>query len=127
MARAEIEMQCRWRWPAGGARGCSRGVRHRADAALTEGELAGAACGGAHGFGEIGGEAARSVGSVLGLGTKWGAVRDRGAVPLAVVCEREGRSLGVRQRADAALAEGEIVGAACSSVRDCDEIDGEAA
>ena len=53
--------------------GCSRGVWHRADAALTESELAGAACGGAHGFGEIGGEAARSVGSVLSLGTKWGA------------------------------------------------------
>ena len=54
--------------------GRSLGVRQRADATLAEGELAGAACGGAHGFGEIGGEAARSVGSVLGLGTKWGAV-----------------------------------------------------
>ena len=52
---------------------CSRGVRQRADAALAEGEIAGAACGGEHGFDEIGGEAARSVGSVLGLGTKWGA------------------------------------------------------
>ena len=47
--------------------GYSRGVRQRADAAHAEGELAGAACGGAHGLGEIGGEAARSVGSVLGL------------------------------------------------------------
>jgi hypothetical protein len=33
----------------------------------------------------------------------------------------------VRQRADAAFAKGEIVGAACSGTRDCDEIDGEAA
>ena len=72
-------------------------MRQWADATLAEGELAGAAYGGAHGFGEIGGEAARPVGSVLGLGTKWGAVRDRGAVPLAVACERKGRSLGVRQ------------------------------
>ena len=48
-------------------------------------------------------------------------------MPLVVACEREGRSLGGLQRADAALAEGEIVGAACGGVRDCDEIDGEAA
>jgi len=48
-------------------------MRQRADAALAEGELASAACGSKHGFDEIGGEAARSVGSVLGLGTKWGA------------------------------------------------------
>ena len=53
--------------------GCSHGVRQRADAALTEGELASAAWGSEHGFDETGGEAARSVGSVLGLGTKWGA------------------------------------------------------
>ena len=42
-------------------------------------------------------------------------------MPPAVACEREGRSPSVRQRADAALAEGEIVGAACSGVHDCDE------
>ena len=43
-------------------------------------------------------------------------------MPLEVACgRREGYSRGVRQRADAALAEGEVVGAACSGVRYYDE------
>ena len=45
-----------------GREGCSRAVRQLADAAFAEGKLASAVCGSEHGFDEIGGEAARSVG-----------------------------------------------------------------
>ena len=55
-----------------GREGCSRSVRQRAGAALGKGELAGAACGGARGFDEIGGEAARFVDSACGLGRELG-------------------------------------------------------
>ena len=120
-------MQCHWRWPAGGARGareaCGNEPMLRSRRARSLARPVAARTASARSAARPRDPSARSW-AWARSGVR---ARDRGAVPLAVACEREGCSLGVRQRADAALAEGEIVGAACSGVRDCDEIDGEAA